>query len=158
MLIIDTQQNSILKSLKAAKELYHQLVLVVGPSGSGKTKILKKIAEHERTSVINVNLKISSQLLELTGRQRKTQLQKIFSAIVDQAKAPVILDNIEILFDKNLEQDPLRLLQIASRNNLILVSWNGIVKDEKLLYAEINHPEYRTYALPDTIAISINKK
>ena len=145
MSITDSQLQTILGSLKNAKDLYHQLILVVGPSGSGKTGILKQIAAQEKSSVINVNLEISSRLLELTRKQRKTKLQTIFNDIVDGAHSPVILDNLEILFDMELEQDPLRLLQHASRNNLILASWNGTLQDKKLIYAEITHPEYRVY-------------
>lgn len=155
MLITDSQLQTILGSLKNAKDLYHQLILVVGPSGSGKTGILKQIAAREKSSVINVNLEISSRLLELTRKQRKTKLQTIFNEIVDGAQSPVILDNLEILFDMELEQDPLRLLQHASRNNLILASWNGTLQDKKLIYAEITHPEYRVYESSDTVAIAI---
>lgn len=155
MSITDSQLQTILGSLKNAKDLYHQLILVVGPSGSGKTGILKQIAAQEKSSVINVNLEISSRLLELTRKQRKTKLQTIFNDIVDGAHSPVILDNLEILFDMELEQDPLRLLQHASRNNLILASWNGTLQDKKLIYAEITHPEYRVYESSDTIAIAI---
>lgn len=158
MSITDFQLQTILSSLKNAKDLYHQLILIVGPSGSGKTGILKQIAEREKSSVINVNLEISSRLLELTEKQRKTKLQTIFNDIVDQAQSPVILDNLEILFDKKLEQDPLRLLQYASRNNRILASWNGTIEEEKLIYAELTHPEYRMYAISETVAIAIDKK
>ena len=155
MSITDSQLQTILGSLKNAKDLYHQLILVVGPSGSGKTGILKQIAAREKSSLINVNLEISSRLLELTRKQRKTKLQTIFNDIVDGAQSPVILDNLEILFDMELEQDPLRLLQHASRNNLILASWNGTLQDKKLIYAEITHPEYRVYESSDTVAIAI---
>lgn len=125
MSITDSQLQTILSLLNTTKDLYHQLILVVGPPGSGKTGVLKQIATQKKASVINVNLEISSRLLELTRKQRKTKLQTIFHDIVDRAQSPVILDNLEILFDVELEQDPLRLLQLASRNKLILASWNG---------------------------------
>jgi Cdc6-like AAA superfamily ATPase len=155
MLTTDSQVQTIHDLLTSAKDMYHQLVLIVGPSGSGKTELLKQVAEKVKTSVINVNLEISSRLLELTGKQRKTKLLTVFNDIVDHAQSPVILDNLEILFDMELEQDPLRLLQHASRNNLILASWNGTLQDKKLIYAEITHPEYRVYESSDTVAIAI---
>lgn len=156
MSITNSQIQTIISSLETAKGMYHQLVLIVGPSGSGKTGALKQIAKRENTFVINVNLEISSQLLELTGKQRKTKLQAIFNDVVAQAQSPVILDNLEILFDTELEQDPLRLLQHASRNNLILASWNGVVQDGKLTYAEITHPEYRMYEISNIVIIAID--
>ena len=155
MVITETNLQTIISSINNAKDLYHQLILVVGPSGSGKTGILKQIAAREKSLVINVNLEISSRLLEMTRKQRKTKLQTIFNDIVDGAHSPVILDNLEILFDMELEQDPLRLLQHASRNNLILASWNGILLDKKLIYAEITHPEYRVYEASGIAAIAI---
>jgi hypothetical protein len=66
----------------------------------------------------------------------------------------VVLDNIEILFDKDLKQDPLRLLQGISRNRSVVASWNGTVSGSKLLYAEAGHPEYRSYDLEDTLIVS----
>jgi Cdc6-like AAA superfamily ATPase len=157
MLTTDSQVQTIRDLLTSTKDMYHRLLLIVGPSGSGKTAILKQVALEENTSVINVNLELSSRLLELTKKQRKTKLQPILQDIVERAKFPAILDNLEILFDKELEQDPLRLLQHLSRNNLILASWNGKIHEEKLIYAEIAHPEYRIYELSDTLVISSKK-
>ena len=97
MLTTDSQVQTIHDLLTSAKDMYHQLVLIVGPSGSGKTELLKQVAEEVKTSVINVNLEISSRLLELTGKQRKTKLLTVFNDIVDHAQSPVILDNLEIL-------------------------------------------------------------
>jgi hypothetical protein len=57
----------------------------------------------------------------------------------------VILDNIEILFDPALQQDPLRCLQGVSRNRTIVASWNGSARDRMLSYAEPGHREYRRY-------------
>jgi hypothetical protein len=67
-----------------------------------------------------------------------------------------VLDNLEILFDKDLKQDPLRLLQCISRNRSVLASWNGTVSGSKLMYAETGHPEYRCYDLVDTLVVSMD--
>jgi hypothetical protein len=47
---------------------------------------------------------------------------------------PVLLDNLEILFEKKLRQDTLRLLLGISRNHLIAASWNATAEDKKLTY------------------------
>ena len=103
--------DKIKQSLQSAEGLYHRLVLLVGEAGSGKTGVLRDVAEEFGTSVINVNLALSSELLELTAKQRSLRLPRILDQIADKAHAPVVLDNLEILFDKDLKQDPLRLLQ-----------------------------------------------
>ena len=139
-------QTAILHSLDSAKSLYHRLVLLVGGSGAGKTKVLRTLADQLNAKVININLELSSRLLELTPKQRSLRLPQILREIVDSTQdTTVILDNIELLFDAELKLDPLRLLQGISRNRIILAAWNGSMDDGKLKYAETGHPEYRTY-------------
>ena len=65
-------------------------------------------------------------------------------------------DNLEILFDKDLKQDPLRLLQSLSRNRSVVASWNGKKLKGKLTYAELDHPEYRGYDLDDTLIVCMD--
>ncbi|WP_439710110.1 BREX-3 system P-loop-containing protein BrxF, partial [Desulfovibrio desulfuricans] len=97
--------------MKAVEGLYYRLILLLGKTGSGKTRVLRKLAETVGSSVVNVNMALSGELLELTAKQRSLRLPGILDQIADQAQAPVVLDNLEILFDKDLQQDPLRLLQ-----------------------------------------------
>ena len=107
-------------------------------------------------SVINVNLVLSGKLLEMTAKQRSLQLQETFNLVVDKAQSPVVLDNLEILFDKDLMQDPLRLLQGISRNRAVLASWNGTSVGGRLLYAEAGHPEYRSYGSVDALIVCMD--
>jgi DNA polymerase III delta prime subunit len=148
--------HKIKQSLQAAEGLYHRLVLLVGETGSGKTDVLREVAEEFGASVINVNLTLSSELLELTAKQRSLRLPGILDQIADQAQSPAVLDNLEILFDKDLKQDPLRLLQGISRNRAVVASWNGTTNSGRLLYAETGHPEYRSYDLVDTLIVGMD--
>lgn len=154
----DSIHDKIRHSLQAAEGLYHRLVLLVGESGSGKTNVLRDVAEQFGASVININLALSSELLELTAKQRSLRLPSILDQIVNSELSPVILDNIEILFDKDLKQDPLRLLQGISRNRAVVASWNGTVTSGRLLYAEPGHPEYRNYETADALIVNMEEK
>ncbi|MDP2644046.1 MAG: BREX-3 system P-loop-containing protein BrxF [Desulfobacterales bacterium] len=144
------------RSLDAAEGLYHRLVLLVGEAGSGKTGVLQKVAEEFGTSVVNVNLALSSEMLDMTTKQRSLRLPGILDQIVAKLRAPVVLDNLEILFDKDLKQDPLRLLQGLSRNQTVLASWNGTLNGVRLLYAETGHPEYRSYDAVDALIVGMD--
>ena len=148
--------DKIKRSLQSAEGLYHRLVLLVGETGSGKTGVLRDIAEEFGTSVINVNLALSTELLELTAKQRSLRLPGILDQIADKAPLPVVLDNLEILFDKDLKQDPLRLLQGISRNRPVVASWNGAITSGKLIYAESGHPEYRSYDSVDALIVGMD--
>ena len=127
----------------------------MGESGSGKTAVLNSIAEELEVNVINANLALSSALLELTAKQRSLRLPRILNEIADTPNDLIILDNLEILFDTVLQQDPLRLLQGLSRNKTVLVSWGGSTSSDKLFYAQSGHPEYRSYDSVDALIIDI---
>lgn len=151
----DPIHDQIKRSLQAAEGLYHRLVLLVGESGSGKSGVLQDIAEEIGSAVVNVNLVLSGELLDLTAKQRSLRLPGILNRIVEQARPPVVLDNLEILFDKDLQQDPLRLLQSISRNRAVVASWNGSMTCGRLLYAEPGHSEYRRYDSVDALIVSM---
>jgi DNA polymerase III delta prime subunit len=144
------------QSLQAAEGMYHRLVLLVGETGTGKTGVLRDVAEELGTSVININLALAGELLELTAKQRSLRLQDILDRIAARDRSPVVLDNLEILFDKDLKQDPLRLLQSLSRNRTVLASWNGTMNCGRLLYAEAGHPEYRSYESIDALIVGMD--
>ena len=151
-------ENKVTRSLKAAEELYHRLVLIVGKSGSGKTSVIQNLTEKYKTDPININLHLSKKLLELTGKQRQLKLAEILAQAVKGDGDKVFLDNIEILFDVELKQDPLRLLQGLSRNLTVVTSWNGTFEQGRLTYAEPGHREYRSFNLTDTLVVTMNSE
>lgn len=138
-------QRKIKTSLLTADGLYHRLVLVVGENQSGKSAVLREFANEFNIPVTNVNLEISALLLDLTNKQRSLHLPELLGEILNNTYSFVILDNIEILFDKDLKQDPLRILQSISRNRTVIASWGGSFANGRLQYAEPGHPEYRSY-------------
>lgn len=152
-------QTQIKRALQTVEGLYYRLVLLVGQSRTGKTGVLREVADELGSEVININLALSTELLELTAKQRVLHLKGILEKIVDMKTQPlVLLDNIEILFDKELKQDPLRLLQGISRNRSVVASWNGAINENKLHYAETGHPEYRNYELADFTAVNMGER
>lgn len=145
--------DKVLARLDFAAELYHRLVLVVAPSGSGKTVALQDMAKRTGAPLLNLNLEVTRRLLDLTGRQRALELPRVLAEVVGKEESVVLLDNIEILFDVALEQDPLRLLQGLSRNRTVVASWNGLVENGYLTYATPEHPEHRRYPARDIVVV-----
>jgi hypothetical protein len=135
--------EQVIRNIDEARGLYHRLVLVVAPAGAGKTAALRDVQQRLGALLLNVNLELSLRMLELTERQRVLQLPRIFAELVGEAGADVVLlDNIEILFDVSLKQDPLRLLQANCRNKTLVVAWNGVIEHGRLTYAVPSHPEF----------------
>jgi len=165
--------DQVVRKIKQADELYHRLMLVVAPAGEGKTTALQDVQKRVGAPLVNVNLDLSRRMLDLTERQRALQLPRLLREIInDTADDVVLLDNIEILFDVSLKQDPLRLLQGLSRNKTVVAAWNGkLISDEwkrkavnsslstqssslYLIYAVPDHPEYRRYMVRDFLVAS----
>lgn len=154
-----TLADEIRAQLDSARGLYYRLVLVVGPAGSGKTAALRVVHEGTGAPYVNLNLSLSRRLLEHPSKARPLRLREALEEILATAKGEVVvLDNIEVLFDPSLKQDPLRLLQLASRNRTVVASWNGDATGRTLTYAAPGHPEYRRYMDVDAILIRAGRK
>ena len=145
----------VIKRIDQAAELYHRLVMLVAPAGSGKTAALQDVHERTAAPLVNVNLELSRRMLDLTERQRALQLPRLLAEIVGASAADVVLlDNVEVLFDVSLKQDPLRLLQGLSRNKTVVAAWSGTIDGEHMVYATPDHPEYKRYPLRDFLVVN----
>jgi hypothetical protein len=103
---------------------------------------------------VNVNLELSKKMLELTHTQRSRQVESLLREVISAAPGEVILlDNLEILFDTSLEVEPLRLLQVLSRNRTVVASWSGVYVGGTLAYAEPGHPEFVQFKQVDAVVI-----
>ncbi|WP_205617550.1 BREX-3 system P-loop-containing protein BrxF [Pelomicrobium methylotrophicum] len=126
--------DQVLRKIGEVCSLYHRLILMVGPAGSGKTSALQQVSASTSAPLVNVNLELTRRMLLLTERQRALQLPRLLGEIVGEAPGElVLLDNIEILFDVHLKQDPLRLLQGLSRNKTVVAAWNGFIVDGHMM-------------------------
>lgn len=147
--------DQIMRKIEQAAELYYRLMLVVAPTGAGKTTALQDIRDRTGVPLVNVSLELSRRMLELTERQRAVHLQRLLQEIVGSGgDEMILLDNIEVIFDVGLKQDPLRLLQGLSRTKTVVVAWNGTIAENSLIYATPDHPEYRCYQIRELLVVS----
>ena len=140
------------QAIQQAASQYFRLVVLAGVPGSGKTTTLQFVAERLGCPLVNVNLELSKRMLELTRTQRSRQVERLLKEVIVALNGDVVLlDNLEILFDTGLEVEPLRLLQVSSRNRTIVASWNGSFRDGTLTYAEPGHPEFIQFKQTDAV-------
>lgn len=143
---VSLEAEMVLEQMDKAAEMYHRLVLVVAPSGAGKTAVLRAVSEMRGVSCINVNLSLSKRMLDLTTKQRAIHAAALLREMVEEGGRKVaILDNLEILFDRSLQLDPLRVLKDLGRQTTVVASWNGRIDAHGLTYGDPDHPEYRLY-------------
>jgi hypothetical protein len=124
------------QAIAQAASQYFRLVILAGVFNSGKTAALRSVAERLGCPLVNVNLEMSKKMLDLTRAQRSRQVERLLKEVIAAAPGDVVLlDNLEILFDIALEVEPLRLLQVTSRNRTVVASWSGTFLDGTLIYA-----------------------
>ena len=151
--------DRIMKKVKQAGLLYHRLVLVVGPPGTGKTSALRLLQDCSGAPFVNVNLELSRRMLDLTRHQRVLRVLPLLQDIADHGgEDMVLLDNLEVLFDVGLKQDPLRLLEGLSRNRTVVAAWSGAAAGGFLTYAAPDHPEYRSYPIRDVLVVGMEEE
>ena len=63
--------SRVIDAVPIVQDQYYKLVLAVGPPRSGKTATLAMVAQQRGWERLNVNLRLSERLLELTQKQRK---------------------------------------------------------------------------------------
>ena len=147
-------QENLSEAIGIAKNQYHKLVMLVEDDDKKRTQFISDFARSYGVDVINLNLHLSTRLLEKSAKERASALLEELRNTIDTDGTVVVLNHCEVLFDKALMNDPLKLLENISRNRTILVAWPGSCRDGNLIYATPGHPEYRCYVAPEILIIS----
>ena len=151
---LDQTTEAIVAGIRQAAQLYNRLVQV--PLGTCNTNALAAVSEHTGAPVVHVGLELSQRMLEFTARQRPLQVRPLLEQLVEAADGDIVLlDNIQLLFDASLQQDPLRLLQGLSRNKTVVAAWTGTLVGGTLRYAVPGHPEHRRYPAADLLVVPV---
>ena len=134
-----------------------KLVLVIGPPNAGKSKLLVDLARHREVAVLNVGSALGRSLLSVSLSRRHLQAPDLLRELEDKyaANGLTVLDNIELLFDRTLQLDPLDLLKRHARARRVVAAWPGDLSDNRICYATIGHPEYRDYGVNSVVLFRI---
>ncbi len=154
---LDRAARAIVDGIVQAERLYHRLVLVAGSAGAGKSDALTAVSAHTAVPVVNVGLELSRRMLEFAAHERARQVRPLLEQLVAVAEGRdiVLLDHIELLFDADLHQDPLRLLQGLSRDRTVVAAWTGALDNGTLRYAVPGHPEHGRYPAADVLVVPV---
>lgn len=142
--------RSVIESIETQ---YHRLIILINCEGASKPDVLGMLKSNPGVTPLNLNLELSSRLLEFSIKQRPLKVAEITAEMIEALPDPVLLDKLDILFEPSLQTDPMALLQSLSRSKTIIAFWSGNLKDNKLYYAEPGYPEYRSYPVQDFVAI-----
>jgi len=139
-------------ALQSIESQYHRLIILVNCEDAGKQDVLDMLGYSREIKPINLNLVLSSRLLEFSIKQRPLKVAEIMEDLMEAKPFPILFDKLDILFDPSLRTDSLALLKSLSRNKTIIAFWSGNLKDSKLCYSEPGYPEYKSYPVEDLVA------
>lgn len=137
--------------------LHTKLVLLIGASGTGKTQLLRTLAKRRNTAPLNVGVALGTILAAVSQSQRQLQANGILRALANTCADSdlLLIDDIEILFDHSLKLDPLGVLKQLAHARRVAAVWPGELRDGRLKYAEMGHPEYQDYGIEGFVPFQI---
>jgi hypothetical protein len=133
---------------------YNQLILIVGNNPQLNTQILQNFAATYRVSPINLTIEIIHKM-----NTTEYSLQDIITNLIaERATTPLLIDAIDVLFDKCINKtiNPYLLLRNLSRQRIVVATWRGNHVHQSITYATSGHSEYYVYHDVDTIILDAN--
>jgi len=114
----------------------------------GKTWLLRALAQRLSAAPFNLGATLGQRLATTPASERGFSTNELLREITDSANgdAPLLLDNLEVLFEPSLKINPLDLIKRLAHSRRVVAVWPGEMRDDRLLYASIGHPEYRDYS------------
>jgi hypothetical protein len=149
--------DSLEKLVNEVSALHSKLILLISGPQSGKSALLEALGSKRNLTPLRVGAELGSKLAALPQRRRQLQTTLILRELVDQhAKDNLLLiDNIELLFDRTLQLDPLDLLKQHARVRRVVAVWPGQLNEGRLTYAATGHPEHQDYATDGVVPFAI---
>lgn len=138
-------------------DLNSKLILLVGPSHSGKTSLLRELGVKLHVDPLNVGLELGRRLAATPNNKRGFSAGELLREIADQEKIGdlLLLDNLELLFEKGLQINPLDLVKRLAHSKRVVAVWPGELRGDRLIYADMGHPEHRDYSRDGVVVLEI---
>ena len=137
--------------------LHSKLVLLAGPGRSGKTRLLRALGDKLNIAPLNVSLELGRRLAGTPNNKRGFSAGELLREIADREQTGdlLLLDNLELLFEKGLQINPLDLVKRLAHSKRVVAVWPGELRGDRLIYADMGHPEYRDYSRDGVVVLEI---
>lgn len=138
-------------------DLNSKLVLLVGASHSGKTKMLRELGAKLNIEPVNVGMELGRRLAATPNNKRSFSAGELLREIADKERKddPLLLDNLELLFEPSLQINPLDLIKRLAHSKRVVAVWPGELRGDRLTYADMSHPEHRDYSRDGVVVLEI---
>ena len=138
-------------------DLNSKLILLVGSSRSGKTQLLRQLGNKLNIEPLNVGLDLGRRLAATPNNKRGFSAGELLREIADKERMedPLLLDNLELLFEPSLQINPLDLVRRLAHSKRVVAVWPGELRGDRLVYADMSHPEYRDYSRDGVVVLEV---
>jgi hypothetical protein len=138
-------------------DLNTKLLLLVGPSRCGKTQLLRQLGAKLNIEPLNVGLELGRRLAATPNNKRGFSAGELLREIADKERTedPLLLDNLELLFEPGLQINPLDLVRRLAHSKRVVAVWPGELRGDRLVYADMSHPEHRDYSRDGVVVLEI---
>lgn len=138
--------------------LNSKLVILIGPPRSGKSDFLGQLATRRQARVLNVGAALGRELLTVPSTRRHLHAADLLKELADRfsSRGLLLVDNIELLFDRTLQLSPLDLLKRHAHARRVIAVWPGDLRDDRLSYATTEHPEHQDYGINGLVPFKIH--
>lgn len=133
------------------------MVVVAGTHGSGKTRLAKLLAAKGWGTYINLSLTLSRYVMTVNPRDPVRWTTEFMTGLRSDRgnEQPLILDNIEAVFQPELRLNPLSWFLQMAREVPLVVVWPGAVSQGEFFYSTPNRPDYFHQREPSVIVVNI---
>ncbi len=131
--------------IEEINDLQSKLIML---AGSGKTRLLRALAQRLNGEALNVGATLGRRLAVTPVSDRGFSTNELLREITDGVgdDAPLLLDNLEVLFEPSLKVNPLNVIKLLAHSRRVIAVWPGEVRNDRLTYAGMGHPEHRDYS------------
>jgi len=138
--------------------LNSKLILLIGPPRSGKSNLLGQLAARRQVRVLSIGAALGRELLTVPSTRRHLQVADLLKDLADDfaSHGLLLMDNIELLFDRTLQLSPLDLLKRHAHARRVVAVWPGDLREDRLSYATTEHPEHQDYGIDGLVPLKIH--
>ncbi len=145
------------QQVTSLSDLNAKLLLLVGSLDTQVSSILHLLGAKLEVSAINLSLELSGKLAAIPRNNRALMVSEILKEIAFNASSQdlLLLENIEFLFEPSLQIDPLDTLRKLAHSRRVVAVWPGELRGDRLVYADMSHPEHRDYSREGVVVLEI---
>jgi hypothetical protein len=138
--------------------LNSKLVLLTGSPQAGKSELLRHLSARRLTKVCHVGAVFGQRLLSIPSTRRHLQAADLLRDLANEYSSHglLLMDNIELLFDRTLRLSPVDLLKRLSHARCVVAAWPGEQSGDRLIYASTGHPEHQDCGIDGLVPFAVH--